>query len=192
MPSGTQRNKKTRTLDTITAQVRKNRARQLRSVFRRYVCLALMLHTATAALTGLYLFVWWDSGYTIVLFARGFVIVRILMLLAVLTIRIDVLSIFGVGHYYKILRHFKRYTPLGLWLLIGFVDLYFIRWKIVAFDVIHFLFSGPVNSLQFPAYLALDLLYIGDFYVTLHWVYYVSVRRNVTKNLLNATQVTSV
>ena len=184
--------RKARTLDMIPAKDKKDRTKHLRAVFRRHVCLALALHTTLATLTALYLFVWWDTGYTLVLFARALVLVRILLLLRVLSLRIDVLSIYGVGRYYKIVRHFRRYPPLGAWLGVGFVDLSLVRWKLPLFDTVHFVFVGPVNSLQFPAYLALDLLYLADFYVTLHWVYYAGVRRNVVRNLVNATRIAPV
>ncbi len=176
-----------RDLDTISSQEKNQKSRRLQTIFKRYVILALSFHLSVTALTLVYLNAWWKSGYTVVLFVRGLVVVRILLLFRVLSIQINVLSIFGVNNYYKIIRHFKGHPSLGLWLLIGFVDLYLVRSIVPWINLSHFLFKGPVHTIQFPAYFLLDSLYLLDFYVTLYWIYYAGVRRNITANLLDVS-----
>lgn len=171
-------------VDEIPRRQKQLRAGRLRTVFKRYVLLALVSHLFLISLTVLYAIVWHSSGYTAVLLFRIPNVLRAVLLVGVLFTRINVLSVMGVGRYYKIVRHFKRYTVLGLWLVVGFADVYLLRWfTMPLLDVLHFTLRGPINTLQFPAYVLLDVLYIGDFYLTLHWVYYAGVRGNIMRNL---------
>ena len=71
-----------------------------------------------------------------------------------------------------------------MWLLIGFVDLYLIRWEIPFINILHFIIQGPLNTLQFPLYLIHDFLYLMDFYITIYIVYYIGIRNNIKNNLL--------
>lgn len=170
-------------LDNLSTQEIKRLKPKLRATFKLYTALALLSHLIVTGLTVAYIAIWWETGYVGVLFARILVIPRIILLLRVLTIRIDVIAIMGVGKYYKIMRYFSHHPALGAWLLIGFVDLYLIRWKIPFLNLLHFTIKGPVDTFQFPAYLILDLLYFIDFYVTVYIVYYVAVRRNIARHL---------
>ena len=184
MPSKALRRREAVLIDEIPRRQKQQKASLLRTVFNRYVLLALGSHLILIGLTVLYAVVWHSTGYTAVLLFKIPNAFRAAMLVGVLFTRIDVISVMGVGRYYKIVRHFKHYTVLGLWLLIGFADLYLLRMSTVPLlNIFHFVVRGPIDTLQFPAYVLLDVLYLGDFYLTLHWVYYVGTRRNIMHNL---------
>ncbi len=164
-------------------QVTRARGR-LRRVFFRYVWLAAFVHLAAIALVGFYIAFWWRAGYVWILYLRFPTAVRAALLAATPCVGAEVLRLHGVGRYYKILRQFSRHPTLGPWLLIGFVDLYLIRYPIVLWNILRFVLRDAAVTAQFGAYLALDLLFVAEFYVTLGLVYYLGIRRNVRENLL--------
>ncbi len=175
-----------RHIDCIDNQEIKRKNPILKRVFKIYIILALLSHVFVFGVTITYIIIWWKVGYIEILFARFLIIFRIFLLIRVLMIsnHINIFKIIGVGKYYKIIRHFSYYPSLGMWLLIGFIDLYLIRWEIPFINILHFIIKGPLNTLQFPLYLILDSLYLMDFYITIYIVYYVGIQNNITKNLL--------
>ncbi len=178
-----------RNLDSIEGLTKRNKQQLLRRIFKKHVAITLSLHIILTIITILYIFIWWDSGYILTLFLRALLLARIGLLLHILTKRkINILKIYGTGDYYKIIRHVKYYPSLGIWLLIGFIDIYLLRWSILFIDLIHFLFNGPITTLQFSAFILLDLLYILEFYLTVHILYYRGIRRNVQYNLLKEAE----
>ncbi|KKL78209.1 hypothetical protein LCGC14_2027140 [marine sediment metagenome] len=174
-----------RALDDVPRAEIGDKRRRLQRAFKCYVALALASHVTLAALTAVYIVVWQHTGYVAVLYARVLVVVRIVLLVRVLSIRrIDVVVLVGVRRYHKVVRHFKRHPALALWLWVGFVDLYVLRYKAVLIDVLHFALSGPADTLQFPAYVLLDVLYIVDFHLTFYLVYWVGTCGTVDRLLL--------
>ena len=175
-----------RNVDCISNSEINQKKKILKRVFRFYIIFALLSHIFVFGFTITYIIIFWKIGYVAILFFRFLIIFRILLLFRVLIIsnHIDIILIMGVGKYYKIIRHFSYYPSLGLWLLIGFIDLYLIRWEILFINIFHFVIKGPLNTLQFPLYLILDSLYLIDFYITIYIVYYVGIRSNIKKNLL--------
>ena len=156
----------------------------VRCVFKRYVFLVLIIHFILLLVTSLFIVTWWKSGYVVILFFRAIALLRFLLLLLVLCISIEVETIIGVQQYYKRLRHFMRYPSLGLWLLLGFFDLYVLRVTILVVDIIFFFVTNKYISIQFLSYITLDLAYIAEFHVTLYILYNFGVVRNVRMNLL--------
>ncbi len=178
-----------RSLDEVPrAEVDCNR-RRLQRAFKRYVLVALAAHAALAALTVAYIAVWHRTGYVAVLYARALIVVRIVLLLRVLAIDIDVVLLVGVRRYYKVVRHFAVHPALALWLWVGFVDLFALRYKALLIDLVHFTLSGTAGTSQFAAYLLLDVLYIVEFHFTFYVVYWAGTCGTVDRMLLAPDRV---
>ena len=101
-----------RNIDCITNQEINKKIHILRRIFKKYIILALLSHIFVFGLTITYIIIWWKVGYVAILFARFLIIFRIFLLIRVLVIsnRINIFKIMGVGKYYKIIRHFS-YHP---------------------------------------------------------------------------------
>ena len=176
-----------RLLDSVPPTQVAYRGRVLRRTFRFWAWWAVLVHALLAALTVAYAVVWWHTGYVGVLFARALVLVRLVLLLRVIAISVRVVRLVGVGRYYKIVRHLWRHPSLAWWWVVGFVDLYTVRVLVPIVNIVHFtVFAVPGHdsALQFAAYLLLDVLFVAEFYVTLHFVYYRGIRQNIRKNLI--------
>ena len=153
--------------------------------FRICAAVTLVLQLVTLSATIAYIILWWDAGYTFWLWVRLLNFVRVLLIAKTICVRdLDVVTIRGVGRYYKIVRHFSRHPSLGLWMLTGMLDLYLFRLTIPAFDLLKFTLFGPVDTLQFPSYLLLDALYVLDYYGGFYLVYKLGVWVNVTANVV--------
>ena len=155
--------------------------------FRICAAVTLVLQILTLSATIAYIVLWWDAGYTFWLWIRLLNFVRVLLIAKAMCIRdLDVVTIRGVGKYYKIVRHFSRHPSLGLWMLTGMLDLYLFRLTIPVFDFLKFTLYGPVDTLQFPSYLLLDALYVLDYYGGFYLVYKLGVWVNVTSNVVKS------
>ncbi len=155
--------------------------------FRICAAVTLVLQLVTLSATIAYIILWWDAGYTFWLWVRLLNFVRVLLIAKTICVRdLDVVTIRGVGRYYKIVRHFSRHPSLGLWMLTGMLDLYLFRLTIPAFDLLKFTLFGPVDTLQFPSYLLLDALYVLDYYGGFYVIYELGVWSNVTVNVVKS------
>jgi hypothetical protein len=96
--------------------------------------------------------------------------IRFMLLFFTLVSDINVYKIKGVNMYYRTMTHFSYYTSLGIWILFGFIFLYFIYWWIIIVDLVHFLKKSNPNTAQFIIYIIVDFLFIIE-----HWMSYILV-----------------
>lgn len=143
--------------------------------FKKYVILALAIEGA------LFFFVVWAIKHfpepefwtKYLQLAIG---VRFFFLLVVASSTINVYKIKGVDMYYKTLTHFSYYTSLGLWLLIGFLSLYFFYWWIVWVDLFYII----QNKMEFEKYYIIIVLDLSVAFE--HWLsYYIVYKLGVVK-----------
>lgn len=173
-----------RNIDSITEQEIRRKHRGLKNVFKGWLFFSFLLQI------GLMIFNYWliitskHTSFSWTLYLRFPNILRAILGLYILAfIDVSVIKIVGVGKYYKILRHFSYYRTLGLWLLIGFVDLYVLRYPIFLVDLTILIFNESM-TFWLILYIVLDVLFLIEFYVSIYVVYYIGVWRNIKENLL--------
>lgn len=178
--------KKIRNLDSIDKREVANSLKKLKRVFKGYAFAVFLIELIISIYNYILIIMWLDTSFYWTLFLHFPNLVRCILLLYIISfININVIKIMGVNKYYKIIRHFSYYNSLWLWILIGFLDNYVLRYTIAIIDISYFLLiSHRVEYTQFLMYLILDILLIIEFRVSIDFIYYKGIWNNVEKNLL--------
>lgn len=177
---------KYRNIDSVSIEEIRNKHRELKNIFKSHLFVSFLLEILLVITNYACIIRWAESEFRWTLFLHVANLIRAILLLYVIAfVDVSVVKIMGIGKYYKIIRHFRYYTPLGLWILIGFVDLYLLRYTIVIMDIMYFtVFAREIDTFQITTYLLLDVLMIGEFYFSIYTVYYNGVWKNIKDNLL--------
>jgi hypothetical protein len=176
-------------LDRLDGRTKYILRESLKKSFRYHSLICIILDIILIGCTLFEIIFYWkdcDGFIWIILRFPTLIRTAILILITVSYWReIDYIRMIGVGKYYNIVRYFKTGNRiLGLWLIIGFVDLYIIRYPITIIDVIRlfiYIFSHPGNDDNINnnmilsckiVYLVMDIIFIMEFYWTLCLLYY--------------------
>lgn len=176
--------KNKRNIDSIPPEEIRGKHRQLKFTFKGWLFFSFMLQICLVLFNYWLIIQWIDTTFTWTLYLHFPNLLRAILALYILAfIDVKVINIMGVGKYYKILRHFTYYKPLGLWLFIGFADLYILRYSVLLIDLFYLIFSSSM-VLQLVLYVVLDVLLVSEFYLSIHFVYYWGVWKNIRETLL--------
>jgi hypothetical protein len=155
-------------------------------VFLRYISITIFLHLTVVAVTvveAVYVPFW-------TLYLRAILLPRIFLLLWLIFCGMCCAAI-NVGHLYrpgrvvKYARTFRAVPALGLWLLLGYVDLYVVRYPSIIIDVTAPLWVDTGQKVEASLLrAAIDVAVVCEFYLARNVIYEQGVRRNVVFNLL--------
>ena len=117
---------------------------------------------------------------------------RMILLMATLFQNVDLYAIKGEGRQDTLLRHFSIYPSLGVWVLVGFLDYYLLRWPLFIGNWIYYgnllLNDNSGALLPFIYFLSIDVAYLAESHLSLYLVY----RRGVWRNILNRLRSESI
>ena len=119
-------------------------------------------------------------------------VVRMILLMATLFQNVDLYAIKGEGRQDTLLRHFSIYPSLGVWVLVGFLDYYLLRWPLFIGNWIYYgnllVNDNSAALLPFIYFLSIDFAYLAESHLSLYLVY----RRGVWRNILNRLRSESI
>ena len=151
--------------------------------FRCFVALSLVSHLIALSITLILLLTWFETPNSIILYFRGLILLRIVLLLLTLCYRIKKVEyLIGTHPGFKLVRHWSSIPPLWAWLLIGYLDWYLFMWTILIINVFVFMFKGPLDTFQFVAFFLHDIFYIIDYKLTFFFIYYLGIKYLNNKN----------
>lgn len=155
--------------------------------FKTFVFCAFVIDLIllSSSITGL--IVWWSAGHSWVFFLRFPTLIRMILLIVIMCSKIPVDKLIGVPKMMKLPAHMAAVSkPLGLWMIIGLLDVFMIRIFLTAVDIFYFSITLQITSSHGIFTILLDLAYIAEFWVTLWLVYSVGVRRTVNTVILSS------
>lgn len=170
-------------LEGITDKQVAAAAPNLSIAFVYFTGLAALVHTVFVVTTAVEFAV--VPRFT--LWFRSVVAFRLVLLLLIMTRAVccrpvDVVALYGTGHKWKMLRFFSQKPLLGLWLLLGFVEHWTLRWMAIVLDLSALFFGEPLSTVLI--WVTVDIAFIFEFRLTLYFMYWSAVRGNVYRNLI--------
>ena len=110
------------------------------------------------------------------------VLLLLLMTRAVCCKPVNVVALYGTGYRWKMLRFFSQTPLLGVWLLLGLIEHWTLRWIAVLLDLSALFFGEPLSAVLL--WVAVDIAFVFEFRLTLYFMYWSGVRGNVHRNLI--------
>lgn len=105
-------------------------------------------------------------------------VLRAILLVLSLRSELKVVDLFGSGKLYKSIRSLSVFKPLGIWVVIGFIDTAVFRLNLLIVDPLAVAIALK-NANIFLFVLGFNILYVLEFPITLYMVYTIGVVRNV-------------
>lgn len=161
-----------------------------RRVFRKCVWLAISLEALLLIVTLIWTILSWQSRFWFLIRLGN--VVRLILLVTTMFHNVNLYAIKGEGRTDTLLRHFSIYPPLGLWILVGVIDYYLIRWPMLIGQSLYYfiLFLDGQRSalLLLLFFCVLDIAYLTESHVSLYLVY----RRGVWYNILTQLRIRKI
>ena len=169
-----------RSVSLQTAKERRN--------FRKCVWLAITIESLLLATTLLWTILSRQSRLWFLLRLGN--VIRLILLMATLFQNVNLYAIKGEGRTDTLLRHFSIYPPLGLWILVGAIDYYAVRWPLLVGQALYYFLaflegedSASSSLLLFLFFLLLNGSYVAESHVSLNLVYRQGVWMNILSSL---------
>jgi hypothetical protein len=160
----------------------KKSKRKLSRVFKIIACCVILIELIVLSFTIALIALYSSTIYAWTLYIRALAFFRIILLLGVMCTKTKVIEFRGKGfEFFKLVRHFKSNTLLGLWMLFGYLD-GCLRPMILIADIIMFGIFNDVISTQFGLFITNDIIFSMEFYCSVCIIY----RLGVTENLEHA------
>ena len=118
-----------------------------------------------------------------VVVAFRLVLLLVLMARAVCCWPMNVVALYGTGYNWKILRFFSQSPLLGMWLILGLLEHWTLRWLAVVLDIGAIFFGAPV--LFVVLWVTIDVAFVFEFKLSMFFIYQSGVRGNVQRNLIS-------
>ncbi len=145
--------------------------RRCRRNFRSSIALAILLDMLILALAIFILAFYWGTTYNWAIFLKSLHLVRLMLLFSAYWSEIEILNIIGASNSLKLLKILSYYTPLGLWIAIGWIDLVCFRVPLLLVDFMVLSLTGSFLSLRILLFLSLDIWLIAEFFFSNYLVY---------------------
>lgn len=160
-------------LDSISDDEIKSKKKRLNLQLKKKIFLVSCIEFLLIIFTISTVIIWWYQGFIWTIFSRLFGQLRFIFLFISLALRIPVVNMLGNGKYTGIMKSLSIIPPLGIWELIGIVDLLFLRIPLFFVDLIYLATTGTFVSIRTLVYLILGLSLILEFFVSNYVIYYV-------------------
>ncbi len=170
-------------LDNV--EITDSKCRRAQRNFRVQVVLLLLYDIVLLVLAAFILIFWWGETYNWGILFKSLHLIRISLLLVVLMADIEPLCIIGTGKIWKLVKFFSYYSHLGIWLVVGWVDLLITRLPLFLIDPIVLAFAGNFVSVRLLFLTILDILLIVEIPLSIHLVYTIGVRTNVYRTFIH-------
>ena len=155
------------------------RGRRARRNFRAQITILIIYDIVLLILAGFILIFWWGLPYYWGIFLKILHVLRISLILVVAMADIDPLCIIGTGKTWKLIKFFSYYNHLGIWLVVGWIDLVLTRIPLLILDPIILAISGHFLSLRLILSILLDCFLVAEIPISIYLVYTIGVRLNV-------------
>jgi hypothetical protein len=173
-----------RNLDGVDIKLLKDKKNRIEKVFKTWllVCICLDIGLFVFLITTLVLYS--ETGYYLSLIPKFLHLFRLVLLIITSTLRMNIYYLRGTSpNKIKLIKQFMHYRPLGLWLLIGIIDLFLFRIPILFIDIIVLAIAGNFVTDQTLVYTILNICFIAEFYLTHYIIWNVGVIRNIVNKL---------
>jgi hypothetical protein len=173
-------------LEHFGKQQLKKKEKRINRYFKCITLLCILIEIASVIPFLSCFIIYIDTGLFWTLIPKFIQLIRIILLVYTLFMKTPVYWLRGIriSHTIMLIKHWKIFPPLGLWLLIGFVDLLLFRVLTILIDFIVFLALDSIGTTQSLLYIATDLIYVLEFYLTLNILYYIGVVNNIYNHLV--------
>jgi hypothetical protein len=180
-------------IDDIPSHILKKKRGPLQNRFRVCVLSCIYIDIFVIALFITFFIVYAETGYYLTLIPKCIQIIRTILLVRVIFMKVTIYWLRGNFSWWGVLliKHFKKYRPIGLWLLFGYIDLFLFRWTTLIIDIYTFSTSNVLSGNQAISYLLLDILYIIEFHLTFYLLFSMGVINNIQVVISNVYRSTS-
>jgi hypothetical protein len=156
-----------------------------RRIFRKCIWWVIIMDAILLITTLIWTILSWQSRWWLLIrLGNAF---RMILLLATLFQNVNLYAIKGDGRTETLLRHFSIYPSLGIWVLVGVIDYYLIRWPLFIGQALYYFIlfmqgAGASSLLLFLFFLLLNFCYLLESHLSVRLVY----RRGVWLNILSS------